>query len=391
LINEINMTDTWLGGAEAAAQLGVKAQTLYAYVSRGRIGARPDPEDPRKSLYRAEDVAQLATRKVRGRKAADVASGAIAWGEPVLASSITEVAGGRLYYRGADAVELAEGKTLEAVALRLWACDDPMVFARERRPRVKMRGPAQARAFAVLAARAGTDAPALGLSAPALWREGASLVADLAGALGDGLAEGPLHRILADAWGLDLKGADLIRRALVLLADHELNASTFAARVAASTGASLAAALIAGLAALTGPRHGGAGLRVQALIEEAERLGPEAAVRAFIARGDPPPGFGQRPYPAGDPRAAALMGAFDPGPELLELKAAAEELTGERANIDFALAAMARRLALPPDAPIALFALGRSVGWIAHALEQLDSGALIRPRARYVGLPPDVA
>ena len=379
------MPDTWLGGPQAAARLGVKPQTLYAYVSRGRIAARPDPEDPRKSLYRAEDVARLQTRKARGRKAAAVASGAIAWGDPVLASAITEVAGGRLYYRGVDAAELADSKTLEAVALRLWACDDAAVFVRERRPRVRMRGPAQARAFAVLAARAGVDAPALGLSTAALWREGASLVTDLASALGDGLAEGPLHQVLADAWGLDPRGADLIRRALVLLADHELNASTFAARVAASTGASLAAALLAGLAALTGPRHGGAGARVVALIEEAERLGPEAAVRAFIARGDAPPGFGQRPYPDGDPRAVALLAAFEPPPALLALKAAAEDQTGEPANIDFALAVLTRTLQLPADAPLSLFALGRSVGWIAHALEQLQTGELIRPRARYVG------
>jgi citrate synthase len=382
------MPETWLSGVDAATRLGVKPQTLYAYVSRGRIAARPDPEDPRKSLYRADDVARLETRKARGRKAAAVASGAIAWGDPVLASAITEVAGGRLYYRGADAAELAQTRTLEATALRLWACDDRTIFLRERRPRVRMRGPAQAKAFAVLAARAGSDAPALGLSTAALWREGASLVADLAAALGEGLDEGPLHQILADAWAVDPRGADLLRRALVLLADHELNASTFAARVAASTGASLAAVLLAGLSTLTGPRHGGAGLRVVALIEEAERIGAEEAVRAFIARGDAPPGFGQRPYPDGDPRAAALLGAFTPPPALLELKAAAEDLTGERANIDFALAALTRTLSLPPDAPIALFALGRSVGWIAHALEQLETGDLIRPRARYVGPPP---
>ena len=146
--------ESWLGGAQAAARLGIKPQTLYAYVSRGRIAARPDPDDPRKSLYRTDDIDRLEGLKARGRKAAAVASGAIAWGDPVLASAITEVAGGRLYYRGADAAELAKTKTLEATALRLWSCDDRTIFLRERRPRVRMRGPAQARAFAVLAARA---------------------------------------------------------------------------------------------------------------------------------------------------------------------------------------------------------------------------------------------
>jgi len=378
----------WLEGSAVAARLGVKPQTLYAYVSRGRIEARPDPVDPRKSLYSADDVSRLLERKSQGRKPADVARGAIAWGEPVLASAITDVAGGRLYYRGADAAVLAETETLEAVALRLWACDDPEVFAREPGPRVRMRGSFPARAFAALAAREGAEPPALGRGPAALWREGAGLMGDLAGAFGEGVQDGPLHLVLARAWGLSEAQADLVRRALVLLADHELNASTFAARVAASTGASLSAAVLAGLAALSGPRHGGVAGRIAAFIDEAGRDGPSATVKAYIARGDAPPGFGQRPYPAGDPRARALFSAFRPSKELLELKAAGEAYTGQSANIDFALAALTRTLGLEPEAAFALFAVGRSTGWIAHAIEQLETGALIRPRARYVGPPP---
>jgi citrate synthase len=389
LIKAINMTDAWLDGSAVASKLGVKPQTLYAYVSRGRIEARPDPSDPRKSLYSADDVARLLERKSQGRKPADVARGAISWGEPVLASAITDVAGGRLYYRGADASVLARTETLEQVALRLWGCEDAAIFDREPGPKVRMKGSAQARAFAALAFRAGTEAPALGRSSAALWREGAALMADLAGALGEGVEPGPLHLVLANAWGLGKREADLVRRALVLLADHELNASTFAARVAASTGASLSASVLAGLSALSGPRHGGVAALITALIEEAGREGPEAAVNAFIARGVAPPGFGQRPYPAGDPRAKALLNAFHPTPELIALGMAGEALTGQHANIDFALAALTRTIGLPPDAPFALFALGRSTGWIAHAIEQLESGALIRPRARYVGPPPE--
>jgi citrate synthase len=181
----------------------------------------------------------------------------------------------------------------------------------------------------------------------------------------------------------------VIRRILVVLADHELNASAFAARVAASTGASLAAAALAGLATLTGPRHGGAAAKVSALMEDAERLGAEEAVRSWVSRGDLPPGFGHPLYPDGDPRARVLLSALDPDPLVKDLQASAETVTGQRANIDFALVAAARQLSRPPDAPFALFALGRSVGWIAHALEQIETGGLIRPRARYTGpLPP---
>ena len=376
------MTESWIDGAAAAARLGVKPQTLYAYVSRGRIEARVDPEDSRKSLYRTQDLDRLAGRK--GRKAAEIAQGAIDWGEPILPSAITTVSDGRLWYRGADAAVLADTDTLEQTALRLWGGGDVEAFERPAAPRVRMRGPALARALAAMAARAGDAPPALGRSADSLRREGAGLIVDLASALGDGAADGPVHLGLARAWGLQGGDADLLRRALVLLADHELNASTFAARVAASTGASLSAAVLAGLATLSGPRHGGAGARVAALVAEAKRDGAEGAVRAWIARGDEPPGFGHPFYPDGDPRARALLDHFRPPPELLALRQAAEALTGRRANIDFALAALSGRLALPADAPFALFALGRSAGWIAHALEQLQSGVLIRPRARYV-------
>src|SRR5690606_13539980 len=106
----------WLTADEAMARLGVRAQTLYAYVSRGRIEAQPDPDDPRRSRYRLTDVAALATRKGRGRKAVDVAANAIAWGEPVLASAITTIEHGRLFYRGRDAAKLADTLTLEATA-----------------------------------------------------------------------------------------------------------------------------------------------------------------------------------------------------------------------------------------------------------------------------------
>ncbi len=382
------MTDAWIDGPDCLARLGVKPQTLYAYVSRGRIEARPDPSDSRKRFYRAEDVARLADRKGRGRKAADVAQGAIAWGEPVLESALTLVDRGRLFYRGRDAVILAETWTLEQTAGWLWNCPDPAVFERAASPRIRMRGPAQARAFAVLAGRAGADPPALGRAPAALGREGAGLLADLAGALGAGIEDGPAHLSLARAWGLDEAATDVVRRALVLMADHELNASAFAARVAASTGASLAAAALAGLAALSGPRHGGAAARVAALIEDANRQGPDEAVRSWVGRGDHPPGFGHPFYPDGDPRAEALLGVVTLDPSMTALRTSVEALTGQHANIDFAMAAVTRALALPPDAPFALFALGRSVGWIAHALEQTRNGALIRPRARYVGPAP---
>ena len=103
----------WLTAAEVQTRLRIRPQTLYAYVSRGRLEAKPDADDPRRSLYRAADVARLEGRKARGRKAAAVAEDAIAWGEPVLASTITTVFEGRLYYRGRDAVLLSSLDTAD--------------------------------------------------------------------------------------------------------------------------------------------------------------------------------------------------------------------------------------------------------------------------------------
>jgi citrate synthase len=176
---------------------------------------------------------------------------------------------------------------------------------------------------------------------------------------------------------------------LVLLADHELNASTFAARVAASTGASLSAACLAGLSALSGPLHGGMAARVEAFVEEAERRDANHAVSARLARGASMPGFDHPLYPDGDPRAAALLAAFEAPPLLADLRTVTENATGLMPNIDFALVTLARTLKLPPDAPFILFATARSAGWAAHAIEQLQTGRLIRPRARYVGVAPE--
>lgn len=380
----------WLTATEAMTVLGVRPQTLYAYVSRGRIEARPDPDEPRRSQYRAVDVNRLRSRKTRGRKAALVAEDAIAWGEPVLASAITTVIDGKLYYRGRDAADLAESWTLEAVARLLRGGDGVKLKERKAEPPPKLANP-RARAFAALAARAGSDPPARGRAPLALAAEAASLLDVLADAVAGGTsAQGPIHTRLAAAWACDKAGADLIRRCLVLLADHELNPSTFATRVAASTGASLSAAALAGLAALTGPRHGGFTVQVERLADQAAREGPREAVAARLAHWTRPPGFGHPLYPEGDPRARALLRAMPTPPPLEALRQAVEDATGAQENVDFALVALARNLGLPADGPFILFAVARCAGWLAHAREQAESGAPIRPRARYVGPPPDI-
>ena len=375
--------DDWIGRAEALERLGIRAQTLYAYVSRGWIDAQPDPGDPRRSLYAAGDIERLAARRRRGRKAGAIAASAMAWGEPALPTRISTMAHGRLIYRGEDAVHLAQSGTLEQIAALLWGLEQPPCFTADDVPTVTGADP-----FAALAEGL-TDCPAsLGRSIALLGADGARAVARLATGFGLPRMEAPLHDRLAALWSLDARGADLVRRALVLMADHELNASTFAVRVAASTGAALPACMLAGLATLSGPRHGGAGEALAMLLRHAAHDGVTAALARWLASGHALPGFGHILYPQGDPRAQALLGRLGIDPLMAELSEAARDATGAAPNIDFALCALTRALDLPEQAPFLLFALGRSVGWVAHAIEQATDGALIRPRGRYEGPMP---
>ncbi|SDA78304.1 citrate synthase [Mesorhizobium qingshengii] len=391
MINRINASEDsilseWLSREEALERLKVRAQTLYAYVSRGRIGMRPDGADPRRSQYRADDIAALATRRARGRSPSAIAESAIAWGEPSIATSISTVLHGRLIYRGRDAVALSGHATLEETAAVLWELSEPAVFASPP-PGAPHRG-GRAAAFARLALAAAEGRPSLGRGATSLHADAAQAVGVLASAFGAPAGPDPVHRRLAQGWSVDAGGAEAIRRTLVLLADHELNASTFAARVAASTGAPLAACLLAGFATLSGPRHGGAGEAVMQLAEDGARHGADATIRRWLSHDRPLPGFGHPLYPDGDPRAAALLATIDADETLQQLKTAAIAATGAHPNVDFALAALTRSLGLPRDAPFRLFALGRSVGWAAHTVEQVTSGGAIRPRGRYEGLLP---
>ncbi|MFM0056044.1 citrate synthase [Paraburkholderia phytofirmans] len=376
----------WITLTEAARQLGVQAQTIYAYVSRGNIAVMPDPNDPRKSLYRAEDVAGLCRKKQVGRKREALAAGTIFGTEPCIYSGITTFSKGRPYYRGRDSIRLSDTATLEDVAAILWNARGPVSFEPGDLP---LQGDERGRqcAFTSLAALAACGHSTLGRTDSALHVEAGRLVALIAQAFGarcDGNAQ-TTHERLALGWGQGREGAELIRRAMVLVADHETTSSAFAARITASTGASLPGCLLTGLATLSGPLHGDASGRVRAVFDDVARLGAEHVVVHHLQSATPIPGFGHHIYPDGDARAAALLDALDPPRELTSFINKVVELTGFKPNIDIALAALAAQLALPRDASFALFATARSVGLMAHCIEQLRVGKVIRPRGRYTG------
>ncbi|RUM25453.1 citrate synthase [Rhizobium vallis] len=375
---------SWLTAEEALAELGTKPQTLYANVSRGRIHAKPDPADPRRSLYQASDVQRLAERHAGRRKAETVAAETIRWGDPVLASAISTIIDGRLFYRGRDAADFAEAATLEQTAALLWNGAEALSSGTG----AENASPSLQAAFLALARRVTSDLPSLGRSQAALRREACGVLSTIADALAPRFADQPLHLRLAASWQRP-DAADCLRRALVLLADHELNASTFAARVTVSAGAALSAAVLSGLATLTGPLHGAAWQGVGALIEAASALGAEQAIGRTLAQGNHLSAFGHPLYPDGDIRALALLSHFPLPPQFAEVRDAGEEIVGDKVNVDFALAAMTAAFDLPKEAPIIIFSLARSTGWMAHAMEQIESGQLIRPRARYAGPAPE--
>ncbi|WP_175760253.1 citrate/2-methylcitrate synthase [Burkholderia ambifaria] len=404
---------TSLSAPEAAGILGVSVSTLYAYVSRGLLRSLPDGASKRRR-YDADEVRLLARRRADAKRAGGVAERSLDWGVPVLESRITQIADGRLHYRGADAIALANDATLEEAAARLWDCPPARLAAAA----LASTGfdTAQwddwARRWAHLAPLERTLVllPAAAASLPRLWALGRDAQFDAATLLlrvtaaalaGSTPNDAPVHRQLAAAWRIRRRDeADLLRRALVLCADHELNPSTFAVRCIASTGTHLFGAIAGGLAALSGPRHGGETFRAAALLDEAARaadLDRYLALRvAHDERADCArtvlSGFAHPLYPDGDPRARALLDALhatlpDRAPLQVAraLAARVEAATGLRPSIDFALAVLERTLSLPDGAAFTLFAAGRTAGWIAHALEQYADGKLIRPRARYVG------
>ncbi len=220
---------------------------------------------------------------------------------------------------------------------------------------------------------------------------GQGLVGQLANAFGARDQSTLLHLRFAKGWKQTAEVGDLLRTATVLLADHELTSSAFAARIAASTGASLPASLLAGLTTLSGPLHGDASGRVHALFEEVERLGEDRVVDHYLSAALPFAGFGHHLYPDGDPRAAALLALFEPPEVIARFISKVTHLTGLRPNIDVALAALVARYRLPVDAAFGLFATARSVGLLAHGMEQLSVAQVIRPRGRYVGPAPEVS
>ena len=406
----------WIGTAEAARRLGVKQATLYSYVSRGVLRRRTG-EDGRASLFDAQEVEVLA-RRGRPRLPGP--------GELIIESSLTEITGDRAFYRGHDITTLAAQYALEDVSWLLWTgrlTGGAHGSWRASAAALRAGRAAQAalpegtlpleRLQVIVPALAAADPMRLQLDSAAVIAAGQSIMAGMVDCLpaagpgggtvseGDGLAADEAGDVsLTDRlWRKLCPGApgtglrDALRAALVLLADHELAASTLAARVAASVRADPYAVVATGMGAVGGALHGGASLGVETMLAAA--AGPADVPRvvgSVLRRGERIPGFGHFVYRAGDPRAAFLLDAIRaavPGsPRLAVAEAVAAEVARRglpSPNIDFALGALASVSGMVPGGAEAVFAVARTAGWIGHALEEYARRTPLRPRARYTG------
>ena len=396
--------DRWFTAQEAAEELGVTLATLYAYASRGLLHSEPVPGEPRARRYPREDVLRLKERKELRKEPERAVPKALHWGgTPVLESAITLIEGGRLYYRGRDAVALARSRSVEEVAALIWTGqpeDAAGLFAGKPPdlPVKKADLPPIERCQAILPLAGAADPAAWDLRPRSVAATGARILRLLARVASGGPASGGIATILQKGWAPDRpEAAGPISAALILAADHELNVSAFTARCVASAAAAPYDVVAAALAALKGARHGGHTRRMEAIFREAGTA--ETARQALadrLRRGEQIPGTGHALYPDGDPRGKALLDlaieAAPGSPAVALAQALADamrELLREHPNLDFGLVALARALDLPPDTPLALFALGRTIGWIGHAIEEYAQDRLIRPRAAYVGEPPE--
>jgi citrate synthase len=398
----------WISATDAAARLGIKPASLYSYVSRGVL-ARRKAADGRSSLFDAGEVEALA-RRARPRRRGGPA-------ELLIETAITELGPDAFRYRGHDVTGLARHTGYEQAAELLWTgqLGAPGAAWRATPAAVAAGTAAQQglppaalpleRLAVIVPALAAADPLRLHLGPPAVAAAGRAMIAGMAESLplsapagtepaGGGIPGRLALRLCPNPLVPGLR--DALRAAMVLLADHELAASTFAARVAASVRADPYAVVAAGLGVVGGALHGGASLGAETMLAAAS--GPRDAPRVIgelLRRGERIPGFGHFVYHGSDPRAALLLDlvrAAAPGSPVLRV---ADTITAEAArrglpgpNIDFALAVLARTAGMIRGAAEAVFAIARTAGWLAHALEEYQRATPIRPRGLYTGRFP---
>lgn len=402
---------------EALARLKVKPGTIYSYVSRGLVRRLPQ-SDPRKSHYAREDVDRLASRK-RGRVGgAAAAESSMRWGEPVIQSGITYISLSGPIYRNRSAIDLANsGTSFESVAMLLYTGlwqDDAIAWPMVPTPRdlapllASRNGPVGPEDIGNLLAMATLALGMKGRGAVEM-NEGNSIAAarmivqTMVGCIGllmpsrvfveRKAGETLAAYVLRAASVKDTPNARrAINAALIVLADHELAAATFTARVAASTNATLFNCVAAAISSHVGFTVGTAtnsietqllgDLKSKKLVEALDLIRDYGANRF---------GFNHPLYAEGDPRAELILETakklVSPRSSLANIFPFLDTVrkSGSKPGVALALAVLTKALGMPPGSATVLWIVARSIGWVAHALEQRSQAFMMRPRARYGG------
>lgn len=391
---------------EAAEYLGISKSSLYSYVSRGLVHARPAAPGSRRKQYDKSDLDRL---KLRGNNAAgnDVRDDVLDFGKPILSTSISLVTDNEHSYRGIPSAELAETSSFEQVAEFLWTgvveagsseggsailvpassfWGEPL--DRDIVSGVGTKLPPVNKLQCLLPRLGHDDLSGYGTSHEILLPAAVRVIKYLTLLSTGKDPRSGVAETLAAAWGTSV---EVLQKILIVAADHELNIATFTARCAASAGSNIYQSILCGLAALQGHKH------LFGQIAESERFlhtvlesqDPEATLRDYLRLEGSIPGFHnpyRRLYSGQDPRVLTLLGrlrqepAFDLVANTIEL---VESATGEFPRIDFALAVCQVLLRLPNNAIFDLVAVARTAGMVAHIIEQYGSSHTIRPRARY--------
>jgi citrate synthase len=411
----------YLSAQDAVRLLDVRMQTLYAYVSRGWVRSITQP-GRKDRLYARADIEKMKARSLARSGHGAVAASAMHWGEPIIPTSITQITPEGPLYRGQLATQLARsGIPFEEVAELLWNGElgAPGVrwpryaqTERLRRFAASIAAPASndqlMELFALFTMQLGlahghaAGQPASGDTCAAA-RE---VIQTMAGCFGYGSQRRAFYQLrkgqsIVEGLLGALEVADsaenqaALNAALVVLSDHELSPSAFAARIAASSGAALHSCLAA--AACTN-----SGVQIGRLYSQVEHYLGRAATRGVLfrraselqARSLAVPGFGHPLYPQGDPRARLLL-------DLIERRegrskrldaiegfiADVQERLGLYPRQELALVLLGIAMGLPKNTSGALFTLARTAGWVAHVREQRLAGTFLRPRAKFVGQP----
>lgn len=363
----------WLTTDEAAQRLGVKHETLYAYVSRGVVSRRLS-ETGKGSEFSRREIEQLATRATRPNRRGSF--------DVTIATQVSTIDGDQLFFRGVPVIELVESASFEETADLVWdGADGPWPKKTPKRPPGLahcLRAPDRLRLAVAYSAATSTVRTTI---APPLVRATArALIVSAAAAVGDGPPTSVASILAGD--GADPTLVRLFDVALLTMTDHEMATSTLAARVAASTRAGTYDVVLAGLGALAGPLHGSAGRMCHELLLRCEERGIDSAVEDLLRNGQRLPGIGHQVYRTTDPRTQPMLDALfkvvSPLKKrrIVDLQTAMTARVPKVLNCDFALGAMSWALERSEDLAEEIFSIARMAGWVAHALEEYEEQPL---------------